>query len=167
MPSSSLKPRHVAIAIVLLVIGAAALFPYSKIYDDGLWPITVVIHSMENRPIKGYSAEAMDDVEKARERLSVLMPMEVARAQKSLYSAVQEPKEEQPLQVEVPTSEVIESGLLWTSRRFFQYRGLLVVVEYEDGTLEGRAVEIPDLKKSQRLPPRLKALERSVVVEVP
>jgi hypothetical protein len=46
--------------------------------------------------------------------------------------------------------------VVWTRRRFFQYRGLLVVVEYEDGKLEGRAVELPDLRQA-----------RSVTIEVP
>lgn len=148
--------RWLQIVLVVIAVAAIAFVPFEKIYDDGLWPLSVTVHSSAGRPIKGFSAEAVLNVENAQQMLGNLLPLEVSRAEKSIYAAVQEPRADEPLVVNVPTSETSHCSLVLTHRRFFQYRGLLVVVEYKGGELEGRAVEIPDLRYA-----------RQVAVEVP
>jgi hypothetical protein len=149
--------RWLVIALVVMVVTALAFIPFETIIDDGLWPLSVTVRSTAGRPIKGISAEAFTSVEDARKLLADLPPLALTRWEKSIHSVVQEPKVDEPLKINIPTSETIHRSLLWTThRRFFQYRGLLIVVEYEGGKLEGRAVEIPDLRQV-----------RHVTVEVP
>ena len=78
------------------------------------------------------------------------------RADNPRRASVQEPWLGWPLEVKVPTSETTYRSLVGTWRRFYQFHGLLVVVEYDDGKLEGRAVELPDLRQA-----------RNVTVEIP
>ena len=148
--------RWVAIAFLVTVIAGLGFVSTEKIYDDGLWPLSVTVQSASGKRINGISAEAFVNVERAREMEIDPPPLEATRVFHSRYSAVQEPKVEEPLKVNIPTSETIQSSLLWTYRKFFQYHGLLVVVEYEGGKLGGYAVDIPDLRQA-----------RNVTVEVP
>jgi hypothetical protein len=122
-----------------------------RICDDGLWALSVSVQSGSGQPIKGISTQAFVDLECARQMLANPPPRAATCVDHSIYSVVQEPMVEGTLKVNIPTSETSHSSLLWTYRRFFQYRGLLVVVEYESGNLEGRAVEIPDLRQARHV----------------
>jgi hypothetical protein len=148
---------RVAIVLLVVLLLASGLVPHSKIYDDGLWSLSVTVRSTSGQPIKGISAEALLDVQSAEKVLANPPPVWLTQAEHSIYSAVQQPKADEPLKVNVPTSQKLYDAFLWTYRgRFFQYRGLLVVVEYQSGKLEARAIEIPDLRHT-----------RDVSVEVP
>jgi hypothetical protein len=142
--------------LVTVVIAIIAFVPIWKIIDDGLWPVTVTVHPTSDQPIKAVSAKAFSSVEEARETMADLPLPCVTRADYPRTASVQEPWPGQPLEVKIPTSEKTYRSLVWTWQRFYQFRGLLVVVEYEDGKLEGRAVELPDLRQA-----------RSVTIEVP
>src|SRR5262245_8996229 len=103
--------RWLLIAI-LVVAAVAMLLPVQKIYDDGLWPLTVHISSTAERPIKAVSAEAFVGVESAHDLLrflKTLPPPIYTREENSLYSAVQIPYLGQPLEVRVPTSNTTSS----------------------------------------------------------
>jgi hypothetical protein len=111
----------------------------------------VTIRSASGSPVREVSAEAMDNPDTVRYVLEYLIPPEGSR-----YSASQAPFVGDPLVVSVPTSYTTHGALLWYCARFYQYRKLVVIVEYQDGKREGRVVDIPDLHKS-----------RMVAVEVP
>jgi hypothetical protein len=143
--------RWVAVALVATIIAVIALLPTEKTYDDGLWPLTVIVCSTSGRPIKAVSAEACLSLEVACEQLADPPPPALTQASKSIYSAVQEPYRGAPIIVNVPNSETTASSLLWTWHRFFHYRGLLVVVELTGGKLEARAIDIPDLRHERRV----------------
>jgi hypothetical protein len=143
--------RRIATALLAIVVAVIVTCPFEKIYDDGLWPLTVTIRSATGRPINAVSAEAFTSVADARQRLDNPPPPAATRDEQSSYSAVQEPYLGRPLEVKVPTSQTSFRSLLWTHRRFFQYRGLFVVVEYEGGKREGHVVGIPDLRQSREV----------------
>jgi hypothetical protein len=142
--------------LVAVALAAIAFGVGEKTVDDGLWPVTVTVRSASNQPIEAVSAEAFPGVAIVRARMDDLPPPAVTRADHSLYASVQEPWLGRPLEVKIPTSETTYRSLRWTHRRFYQFRSLRVVVEYEGGKLEGRAVELPDLR-----------LARSVSIGVP
>src|SRR5262245_15043393 len=97
--------RWLVVALLLMIFAALGFVPGQKIYDDGLWPLTVTVRSKAGQPIKGISAEAFLDVDSAREMLADPPPLALTRAENSVYAAVQEPKVDEPLKVTVPTSE--------------------------------------------------------------
>jgi hypothetical protein len=150
------RMRRIAIALLALTVAAIALTPFEKTYDDGVWPLALTIRSAAGRPISAVSAEPVLDVESARQLLENPLPPALTRVESPVRSVVQEPYLGRPLEVMVPTSETSFRSLLWTRRRFFQYHGLFVVVEYEGGTLEGRVAEIPDLRQSRAVSVELK-----------
>ena len=141
--------RCLTIALVCLITAGIALTPYQKTHDDGLWPVSVTVRA--SRPIKGFSAEAVLSRGTGEVEPNRLIPPAAACIDNSIYGGVQEPFTGQPLKINVPTSYTIRGSLAWNYKRYFQYRGLLVVVEFEDGKLEGRAVELPDLRESREV----------------
>jgi hypothetical protein len=143
--------RRFTIVPVVLITAAVVLVLYQKMIDDGLWPVSVTVRSAAGRPIKAVSAEAMFSRPTAEMELSRLIPPAAARIDNSIYGRVQEPFLGKPLKINVPTSETIHRSLVSNYKRFFQYRGLLVVAEFEDGKLEGRALELPDLRRGREL----------------
>jgi hypothetical protein len=130
------------IAVVLSVIAARALLPLEKFYDDGLWPLSVTVRSASGKPIAAASGQAFGDAREAERVFQDLIPPET-----DLYSATQDPFRGQPLAVPVPTSYCVHSSLLWSHRRYFQFKKLVVIVQYEGGEREGRLVDIPDLRE--------------------
>jgi hypothetical protein len=139
--------RKVAVALgLLLVFAAVAFVPFQKIYDDGMWPLSVVVRSARGTPISAASAQAFGDAESAGNVLEDLAPPETW-----LYSATREPFDGKALVVHIPTSECIQTSLLWSYRRFYQYSKLVVIVQYADGKREGQLVEIPDLRRSREV----------------
>src|SRR5258708_39465949 len=79
--------RWLATVIVVIVLAAIGFIPFEKIYDDGLWPLSVTIRSTANRPITGASAEAFGGVENARQLLANPPPTAVTRVEHSRYAA--------------------------------------------------------------------------------
>jgi hypothetical protein len=139
--------RKVAVALVaVLVFAAVGLVPFQKIYDDGMWPLSVVVRSARGAPISAASAQAFGDAESAGYVLENLIPPE-----SWLYSATREPFDGEAVVVHIPTSECIQTSLLWSYRRFYQYNKLVVIVRYTDGKREGQLVEIPDLRRSREV----------------
>jgi hypothetical protein len=143
--------RICATALVLLIFAGVALIPYQKFYDDGLFPVSVTVRSAAGRPIRGFSAEAVLSRAAAEAELNRLVPPAATRVDNSIYAAVQEPFLGQPLKINVPASYKTRRSLVWDYRRYFQYRGVLVVVEWEGGKLEGRALELPDIRVSREV----------------
>src|SRR5262245_2105365 len=131
--------RWIAIVLLVALVVGVGLIPGEKIYDDGLWDLSVTVRSVSGQPIKGMSAQAFVDIAGAQGAVADPPPLAATRNASSLvasYCAVQEPKADEPLKVKIPTSETSRCALLWTYRRFFQYRGLLIVAEYEGGKRE-------------------------------
>ena len=138
--------RCITIALVFLIIAGVAFTPYQKTHDDGLWPVSVTVCSASGRPIKAFSAEALMSRAAGEAQLNRLVPPAATRIDNCIYAGVQEPFLGQPLEINVPFGYTIRGSLAWNYKRYFQYRGLLIVVEWEGGKLEGRALELPDLR---------------------
>ena len=137
--------------VVVLMAGAIGFVPFWTIWDDGNWPLTVTVRSTSGSAIRAVSAEALDETDSVRYFLDQPIPPDDKH-----HSASQTPFVGEPLIVNVPTSSTIRGSLLWSYTRYYQYRKLVVVVEYQDGKREGRVVDIPDLHKN-----------RMVTMEVP
>jgi hypothetical protein len=148
--------RWLAFALLLLIFAVIACFPFSKTIGDGFIPYAVTIHSAAERPIKSLRAIVEQNAGMANQHLSVLPLPDLFAMANELQDAVQEPYTGEPMKVRVPFSETSYESLVSTRYVRGQFRGLLVIVEYANEKLEGRAVELPDVRAS-----------RSVLVEVP
>lgn len=140
--------RALYIAAVLLVAVGLAFEFGTKIICDGSYDLSVTVKSLSPSPIRAVSCEAMRNVDEARSLLEYLPPPETR------WSATAEPFAGQPLIVTIPcSSRESPLGRRWGDS---QLRGLLVIVQYQDGERKGMAVEIPHRRES-----------RSVTVEFP
>lgn len=141
--------RTLGIAAILLVV-AGLIYEFGLVaICDGSYDLTVTVNSISGSPIRAVSCEGVRNKDEARSRLEDLLPPETR-----LWSASAEPFTGQPLIVSIPFS-FRESGLgrTWGDT---QLRGLLVIVQYQDGERMGKAIEIPHRRES-----------RSVTVEFP
>jgi hypothetical protein len=136
--------RRTGVLLLLLLVAAVGLWPVGTRWDDGLWPLSVTVVSESGAEITSVSCQAFSGPKGAESILEDLAPPDG-----SLYSAVQEPFRGEALVVRVPTSERTRSALLWSSRRYGQFRQLVVIVQYRGGRREGRMVEIPDLRENR------------------
>jgi hypothetical protein len=142
--------RRWAIAVLVTVTAFIAFCPFEKTSDGAFLPLTVTIRSEAGLPIKSASVQALVDVQSATRSLDRLPPPAVTLIENSMYSVAEEPFLGPALTVKVPSSETTYRSLCWTHRTHFQYRGLLVVVEYERGLL-GHVTEIPNLRETRVL----------------
>jgi hypothetical protein len=116
---------------------------------DGFYDLSVTVKSLSSSPIRSVSCEGFRTTKDAQLSLAYLLPPET-----HTYSASADPFTGEPLIVLLPLSfKESPLGRTWGD---FQFRGLLVIVEYQDGRRVGNAVEIPHRRES-----------RSVTVEVP
>ncbi|SRR6266852_3729705 len=137
--------RWLVFTLAVSVVSALLFVPYCKVVDDGAWPISVTIRSTSGLPIQSASAEAFGDNESAECVSQALMPPE------SIYSTTQDPFIGEEMAVPVPTSERTNSSLAWNYRSFYQFKTLVIIVQYKDGRREGRMVEIPDLRQTRAI----------------
>jgi hypothetical protein len=141
------KPLVWSLLFVLISgIGVIGLTPIQTMWDDGLWPLSVTVVSASGSPIASISCEAFSTEESAQDSLENLLP-----PQSWMFSTIQNPFRNEPLEVIIPTSRKIHSVLFWSDSRYNQMRHLLVIAEYNDGRREGRLVEIPDLRQVRSL----------------
>jgi hypothetical protein len=144
--------RIVSIAVVLLVVLVAASLVYEFIcvaICDGSYDLSVTVKSLSSSPIRAVGCQGFRNVDEARSCLEYLPPPETR-----LWLASAEPFTGQPLVVPLPFSfRASPLGRTWGDT---QYRGLVVIVQYQDGERKGKAIEIPHRNES-----------RSVTVEVP
>jgi hypothetical protein len=143
--------RRIVFALTLIVVTAVLFFPFYKVVDDGLWPVSVTIRSTSGLAIQSVSGEAFGDAGSAEYALQNLSAPETF-----IDSATQDPYLGEKLAVPVPTSERTNRSLVWNYRSFYQFKTLVVIVQYANGRREGRMVEIPDLRQ-----------KRDIVVEFP
>ncbi|HTU92459.1 MAG TPA: hypothetical protein VMF69_20425 [Gemmataceae bacterium] len=144
-------------AILLAAVGLAFEFGCVAICD-GSYDLSVTVKSLSRSPIRAVSCEGMRNVGEARSRLADLPPLEMLDhlppPETSRWSASVEPFTGRPLIVAIPLSfRESPLGRTWGD---FQLRGLLVIVQYQNGERKGKAVEIPHRHES-----------RSVTVEFP
>jgi hypothetical protein len=141
--------RTLTIATVLLVV-AGFVWEFGCVaICDGSYDLSVTVKSVSGAPIRAVSCEGLRNVDQARSRLDYLPPPETR-----LWSASAEPFTGQPLIVTIPLSfRESPLGRTWGDT---QLRGLLVIVQYQDGERRGKAIEIPHRHES-----------RSVTVEFP
>jgi hypothetical protein len=139
------------VAVPLMALVAAGLvyeFGYVAICD-GSYDLSVTVKSSSSSPIRAVSCQGFRNVDAARPLLEYLPPPET-----HLWFASEEPFTGQPLIVSLPVSfRESPLGRTWGDT---QYRGLLVIVQYQDGERKGKAIEIPHFRES-----------RSVMVEFP
>jgi hypothetical protein len=136
----------VVLAGLAVVVAVISLTTAQTVWDDGVLPVSVTVVSASGSPIASISCEAFSTQESAQYSLENLLP-----PQTWLFSAIQNPFRNEPLEVKIPTSRKIHSALLWSYGRYNQMRHLLVIAEYKDGRWEGRLVEIPDLRQVRSL----------------
>lgn len=141
------------IAVVLIVM-AGLVWEFGCVtVCDGSYDLSVTVKSQSRKPIRAVSCEGFRNMDAARSRLEDLPPLEMLDhlppPETSRWSASAEPFTGQPLIVTIPVS-VRESplGRTWAD---FQFRGLLAIVQYQDGQRKGKAVEIPHRRESQSI----------------
>jgi hypothetical protein len=143
--------RILVLLAVIAVLTAVGFMPVEKIYDDGLWPVSVSIRSASGSPIAAATCEVFGSPEAARYTLDNAIPAEAG-----MYAAKADPLRGDTVEVRVPTSETTRSSLLWRWKSYYQYNTLVVVVRYPDGRREAVSAAIPHLRQT-----------REVVVTVP
>ncbi len=142
--------RKALILGIVVVVATILLIEFGSVkICDGSYDLSVKVKSNSSAPIAAVSCEAFGRLEQAESLLEYLPPPETRH-----WAASAEPFTGAPLIVSIPTSWR-ESGLgrTWGD---FQFRGLLVIVQYRDGKRMGQAIEIPHRRDS-----------RSVTVEFP
>src|SRR5262245_27894777 len=124
-----------ALTFIVVSIGILTIYhhfgPGYKIYDDGLWPVSVTIRSAACKPIRTAYGESFSSAEWAEFTQKHPIPPE-----NNIYSARQDPFRGNKLAVPVPTSCQIRQRPLWQEQRYYQYTLLVVIVQYEDGKYE-------------------------------
>lgn len=143
-------------AILLLAAGLVYEFGCVAICD-GFYDLSVTVKSLTQKPIRAVCCEGLRDVDEARSRLEYL-PLDfldhLPPPETSRWSASAEPFTGQPLIVTIPLSfRESPLGRTWGDS---QLRGLLVIVQYQDGERKGKALAIPHRGES-----------RSITVEFP
>src|SRR5262249_8670209 len=109
----------------------------------------VQVHSASRIPIQKVTCEAFGDASEAASRSERLLAPETP-----LWSAQADPFIGQALSVSLPfTIRIARGGRVVGD---FQYRSLLVIVRFRDGSQMGKVVEIPHRDET-----------RTVVVEFP
>lgn len=141
--------RTLTIAAVLLVV-AGFVWEFGCVaICDGSYDLSVTVKSLSGSPIRAVSCEGFRNVEDARFRLEYLPQPEIRT-----WFVSAEPFTGQPLIVTLPVSfRESPLGRTWGDT---QFRGLVVIVQYQDGERRGKAIEIPHRHES-----------RSVTVEFP
>jgi hypothetical protein len=135
------------VLIILAIIAAltvVGLLPVWKIYDDGLWPLSVSIRSASGSPIAAATCKVFGSPEAAQYTLENAIP-----AENGIYAASADPFRGDGIEVRVPTAETTHGSLLWTWKRYYQYTTLVVVVRYSDGHWEAVSSTIPDLRQTR------------------
>jgi hypothetical protein len=135
-----------AVVVLGVLVGVGSFVPFSTEIGDGAVPLSVTVRSARETPLGAVSVEAFGNPAEAEEVLADLIPPETA-----LFSARSEPFDGNALVVQVPTSYHLNRALLWTYGRSYQYRKLVVIVQYADGKREGQLVDIPDIARSREL----------------
>ncbi len=145
--------------LILLAVAIAALFVVSllpvwtmyKKVDDGLWPLSVSIRSASGSPITAATCQVFGSPEAAQYTLENDLP-----AEPGIYAAITDPFRGDAIEVRVPTSETTREWVRWKWKNFYQYKTLVVVVEYPDGHWKAVSATVPDLRQ-----------RRAVTVTVP
>lgn len=136
------------VAVLLAAVGFFYGFGCVAICD-GSYDLSVTVKSLSSAPIRAVSCQGFRNVDEAQFFLEYLPPHETSR-----WSVSAEPFTGQPLIVSLPLSfRESPLGRTWGDT---QYRGLLVIVQYQDGERKGKTVAIPHRRES-----------RSVTVEFP
>jgi hypothetical protein len=143
--------RGLVFTLALVIVTAVLFVPFYEIVDDGARPVSVTIRSASGLAIQSVSGEAFGSAESAEPTLQNLSPPETF-----IHSSTQDPYLGEKLAVPVPTSEHSKHSLVWNYRSFYQFKTLVVIVQYANGRREGRMIEIPDLRQ-----------KRDIVVEFP
>lgn len=133
----------VGLAFLAAVIGLA---PFQTIRGGGSLPVTVVVVSSSGSPISSVTCETFSSPESAAYSLEHLLPPETRQR-----SVTADPFDGSPLVVEIPAGERIDSALLWSHSRRFQFQSLLVIADYEDGRRDGRLAALPDLRATKAI----------------
>jgi hypothetical protein len=139
---------------IILVVVAAAVFAFcylsftTHIRWDGGYELTVHMDN-QGQPIRAVCCQSMggrqEDAERALEwTLASGRPESLG-----MWAAVKERYDDQPVQVRVAVSGRDSYLGLELSRS--QFRHLVVVVTYADGTRAGKVVEIPDGRVSREV----------------
>jgi hypothetical protein len=136
--------RVLVLLAVMAGLAAIGFLPIWKMYDDGLWPLSVSIRSASGSPIAAATCEVFGSPEAARSTLVDAIPAEAG-----IYTALEDPFRGGPVEVRVPTAETTRGSLLWRWKSFYQYKTLVVVVTYPDGHKEAVAAAIPDLRQTR------------------
>src|SRR5262249_1604766 len=109
--------------------------------------LTVTVRPLGDRPIRSVSAEAFDSREDADNVRETTCPPTT-----KLFSATQHPCAGPPPVLDVqPSSRSRWYGPVERPDVWFQYRWLVVIVEYEDGERVAKLVAIPDLRKRRQV----------------
>lgn len=132
------------VAGVIAAALAVGLFPAGKTYD-GLWPLSVTIHSASGAQIAAATGEAFSSEESARRTVEDAIPAEPAK-----YGAVADPFRGDAIEVPVPTARTSLRALLWGRTSFYQH-GTLVVVRYAGGRRKAVSAAIPDLRETREV----------------
>jgi hypothetical protein len=138
--------KRLVLSLLLALISVIGLTPALTTIDDGSLRLSVTVVSASGSVIASISCEAFSSEKTAQYSLENLLPPETR-----LFSAIQNPFRNEPLEVEVPTSYKSHSALFWSYSRYSQMWHLLVIAEYKDGRWEGRLVGIPDLRQVRSL----------------
>ena len=157
--TSTCQNRHpmrlkAIIVTVLLLIGLGFV-PFQVIRGVGSAELTVNVTSISGRSIKAVMAESQDGVDNGQEFLDFVKRPDYWNKY-SLRPVIQNPFLGAPLRVNVKTTSKETSALFWSRTHHYQSNGLIVVVEYSDGTFESRAVEVPNVR-----------VNKNITVEVP
>src|SRR5262249_19172584 len=101
--------RRVPILLgVIAALTAVGLLPVNKVYDDGLWPLSVSIRSASGAPIAAATCEVFGSAEDARYTLENAIPPETWT-----HAAVADPFHGEAIEVRVPTAETTQGSLLY------------------------------------------------------
>lgn len=138
--------RILALLALGVVLTLVAFSPHTKMYDDGLWPVSISIHSSSGRPITAVSCEVCDGPDWVQMRLD-----HPFLAEPSIYATVVDPFCGEPVVVRVPTAETTWYAFFWQWKRFYQYRTAVVVVRYADWHHEVVPAPLPDLRQGREL----------------
>jgi hypothetical protein len=139
-----------AIWLALLAIGFIYLLPHiGTMIGDGGFPLRVQVSSESEREIALWTCDVLSGNEKAKaeEHANYLIQVKgsehVDRAIRHCEST------ESECVIDVPTSE--KSSYFGYRAKYFQFKWLLIQVDYSDGTEYHQVVELPDGRKSQTL----------------
>src|SRR5262249_10076929 len=144
--------RRVPILLgVIAALTAVGLLPVNKVYDDGLWPLSVSIRSASGAPIAAATCEVFGSAEDARSTLENAIPPETRT-----HAARADPFLGEANEHRACAAEATQGLLLYRWKSFYQYKTLVVVVTYLDGRREAASATIPDLRQT-----------RTVVVTLP